>query len=143
MALIKESVDPVQKHIFDTLDGDGLLTTALTGGSGVVDDVPDNPSFPYIEIGDTTQTRFRTFQRPGSEMILNLHIYSSVKGYKEANDILGHCDRLLGDISDITLTDFCITAIWKMGSNRFKENFEGNKIIRHVVAVYRLQLLQR
>ncbi len=142
MVILKEPVDQVQKHIFDTLDGDGLLTTALAAGAGVVDHVPANVTFPYIEIIDVTESRYRTFSRPGSEMIVNLHIYSTAKGWKEGNDIKGHCDRLLGDVSNILLTDFCITSIWKLGSNRFKENFEGNRTIRHVVAVYRLQLLQ-
>lgn len=142
MVLLKDAVNDVQKHIFDTLTADSALTTALTGGSGVVDRVPDNPSFPYIEIGDITQTRFRTHARPGAELLFNLHIYSESKGYKEGNDLKEHCDRLLGDVSDITLTDFTLTAIWTQGSNRFKENFEGNRTIRHVVPVYRTQALQ-
>ena len=118
--ILKEPVDEVQKHIFDTLDGDSALTTALSGGDGVVDHVSDNVKFPYVEIGDITESRFRTMLRPGSEMILNINIFSEDKGFKEANDIKGDIDRLLGDTVDIDLTNFCIIAIWKLGSNRFK-----------------------
>ncbi len=139
----KDAIDPLQKYIFDTLDGDALLTTALAGGSGVVDDVPDNPSFPYIEIGDISETRFATHSSNGAEILFNLHIYSEADGYREANDIKGHCDRLLKDTADIDITDFCLTAIWGQGSNRFKEDFEGDRTIRHVVPVYRAQALQK
>lgn len=141
--VLKDVVNELQTHIFITLDGDSALTTALTGGAGVVDHVPDNPAFPYIEIGDITQTRFATHSSPGAELIFNLHIFSDAKGYKEGNDIKEHCDRLLGDIADIDLTNFCLTAIWSQGSNRFKENFEGSRTIRHVVPVYRAQALQK
>ncbi len=97
----KSALNDVQKGIFDVLTADSTLTGLVTG---IFDHVPKGQAFPYVNIGDTTETIFNTFGKQGRDVTETIHVYSEHEGYKEVNSILSRVVELL-DYTSIALTE--------------------------------------
>jgi len=76
------------------LTGDAPLMALITG---VFDfrGIPANQAFPYVTIGEETETDDSTFDTLGYEDTLMLHIWSIQPGAQECRLILKNLNRLL------------------------------------------------
>jgi hypothetical protein len=89
-------VGSVQRAIYDILSQDRVLRDMVTG---VFDDVPEDQAFPYVQLGDRTETnKPSTMLTQGRENTLTLHIWSRAKGYLEAKQIGNRVIELLDDV---------------------------------------------
>ena len=136
---VKDAFGPLQTAIFLRLNGDAPLTAQI---SGVFDDIPTNPVFPYVQIGIMSGESFQTHSRPGDDIIIFVEIFSQGEGMKEAQDIKNNIDRLLADRTDLVVTGFSSAGLWKIGSNSILEDFRGSKPTRHIALRYRALLQQ-
>ena len=92
-----------QERLYATLNGDATLTNTL--GAAVYDEVPEGSAYPYVNIGEETATAFDTKDLAGSQITINLHVWSQYKGSKEAKNIMDRVHTLLHDTS-LSVTGF-------------------------------------
>lgn len=68
----------VQMALVEALRADFGMSTLFGGPARVYSDrAPDDAPFPYIVIGDTSETDFRAFRQPGHEGAVTLHIWTA------------------------------------------------------------------
>lgn len=92
---------PVQVAVYEKLSGDATLTAL----AGVYDYVPEDAGFPYVEIGETTQTPDNYLSRHGRQQVLTLHVWSKHRGYSEALQVENRLTELL-DHQPLTVDGF-------------------------------------
>lgn len=107
----------LQERIYSTLNGDSNLTS--TQGAAVYDEVPENSSFPYVQIGGETAIDYGTKDVNGSEVTINLDVWSQYKGSKEVKNLMDRIHTLLHD-SDLNVT----------GHNLVNLRFEFGDVLR-------------
>lgn len=107
----------LQSAIYSRLNSDGNLTTTL--GASIFDDVPENPTYPFVGIGQDTSVDFSTKDANGSENTITLDIFSRYLGSKETKDIMDRVHTLLHD-----------AAITVSGQNLINIRFEFGDILR-------------
>ncbi len=92
-----------QQALFTVLSGDSNLTTTL--GASIYDDVPDQQAvtFPYVTIGEDTMLDYSTKDVVGSDVTVNLHVWSRYRGSKEVKQVMDRVHTLLHD-SNLTVT---------------------------------------
>jgi len=92
-----------QQALFTVLSGDSNLTTTL--GASIYDDVPDHQAvtFPYVTIGEDTMLDYSTKDLVGSDVTVNLHVWSRYRGSKEVKQVMDRVHTLLHD-SNLTVT---------------------------------------
>jgi len=83
---------PVQKAIFTALTAKGLT---------VYDEVPTNPSFPYVVIFDAVESADNRLASYGRSNILNIHVWSRYSGNKEVQD---SSKLVIEALDNVTLT---------------------------------------
>lgn len=93
----------LQQAIYAYLNG-------FAGLPSVYDEVPPNPTFPYIAIGDDTHVPFDTDDSLGSEAIVTIHTWSRYRGRKEAKTIQGIIYQRLTR-APIPVTGFALVTI--------------------------------
>lgn len=77
----------VQGGIYSALTGSAALMAAV---SGVFDDVPVNYDlFPFVTIGEDTSVQWDTDKGTGSNVTVNIHVWSRFKGHEETKTIQG------------------------------------------------------
>lgn len=82
----------LQAAIYARLKADPALTAAV---SGVWDEPPEGAAYPYVVIGDAVETPDNNLAAFGSRVVATLHVWSSYRGFSQANTIAGHLMRLL------------------------------------------------
>tara|TARA_B100000780_G_C20923725_1_gene368076 strand:- start:249 stop:650 length:402 start_codon:yes stop_codon:yes gene_type:complete len=107
----------LQTAIFSRLSTDNNLTAVL--GAKVFDDIPENTSYPYVQLGEDTAIDYSTKDSTGSEVSVNLDVWSRYRGSLEAKNIMDRIHTLLHD-SSLSVT----------GSNFINMRFEFSDIIR-------------
>lgn len=92
-----------QQALFTVLSGDSNLTTTLS--ASIYDDVPDHQAvtFPYVTIGEDTMLDYSTKDLVGSDVTVNLHVWSRYRGSKEVKQVMDRVHTLLHD-SNLTVT---------------------------------------
>lgn len=89
-----------QKALYAALSADSLPDLAL---NGVFDHVPEDTPYPYITLGDALWQDWSTQTTEGSDIAVNLQIYSRKGGRKEALEIMARLyERLHDGALDIT-----------------------------------------
>lgn len=85
---------PLQEAVYAALSADTVLMSII---SAVYDEVPgdDEPTFPYVTIGQDTAVPFDTKTSTGEEITLSLHVWSRYRGRTEVKQIQGHLKRIL------------------------------------------------
>ena len=83
----------VQIAIFDALQtafgaSPTLLGADPDGGQGIYDEVPQNVTFPYIVIGESTAEESDTKDTLGQVHFTTLHVWSRYPGKKELKEIM-------------------------------------------------------
>ncbi|HEX3810020.1 MAG TPA: DUF3168 domain-containing protein [Rhizomicrobium sp.] len=91
----------LQTAIFAALSTDATLQSLVA--SRVFDAVPPLPTFPYIVVGDGSETNWDTATEAGSEHQLEIHIWSRANGHKQTKAIADAVRAAL-DNTALTLT---------------------------------------
>ena len=120
----------VQKAAYATLTGDAALMAKVTG---IFDAVPDDRAFPYVTIGDETETGFNAFSKIGKVVVLTLHVWSQYQGFRQADEILVRINEVL-DGAALTVTGYALVAVQFVSSEHLRD---PDGITRHVVARFR------
>ncbi len=134
--------------VMTLLSGDGTLTALLAtnerdGATGIVDFVPENQTFPYVEIGDMQSKAFRTLSRSGEEVLVTIKVHTATLGGAEARAIQKEINRLLGDVTSIgTVAGYTFIASYFMFAEMLKEVDSAKKIKRVIVSRFRMQVQQ-
>ena len=107
----------LQTAIYTKLSADSNLTTTL--GASVFDDIPENTPYPYVQLGEDTAIDYSTKDQTGSEVTVNIDVWSRYRGSLQAKNIMDRVHTLLHD-SSLSVT----------GSNFINMRFEFSDIIR-------------
>jgi len=107
----------LQTAIYSKLSNDSNLTSVL--GASVFDDIPENTPYPYVQLGEDTAIDYSTKDQTGSEVTVNVDVWSRYRGSLEAKNIMDRVHTLLHD-SSLSVT----------GSNFINMRFEFSDIIR-------------
>lgn len=118
---------------------DRVKTDTAPGGvmgkvTGVFDYVPDAKTYPYISLGEGTETPFLTFGRNGHNNVFTFHIWSQKKGYKESYGIL---DALVVRLDGFDLVVSGHATV-KLEYDSSESMRDPDGITRHVVVRFRL-----
>lgn len=139
------SAHEIQKAVYTKLRADATLTSLLaahayTSGSAIYDGAPQaddsgsSVAFPYVTLGDTTETEFDTDDSTGRESTLTLHVWSRYAGMKQAQDIMDRIKTVLHN-QPLTVTgETVVLVLWE-----FSQLFEDpDGITRHAVTRFRI-----
>ncbi len=74
----------LQQAIFAALCASSAVKAMVGNPPRVFDAPPRGTPFPYIVVGDDTQSDWSTATEPGSEHALAVHVWSCADGRKEA-----------------------------------------------------------
>ena len=107
----------LQTAIYTKLSTDNNLTTTL--GASVFDDIPEETPYPYVQLGEDTAIDYSTKDQTGSEVTVNIDVWSRYRGSLQAKNIMDRVHTLLHD-SSLSVT----------GSNFINMRFEFSDIIR-------------
>ena len=86
----------LQKTVFDTLDGDSNLQSKV---SDVHNFVPQNTTYPYVQVGDDSMADNSTKDLDGNVHSIMIHTWSRYRGDKEAKEIMARIYELLHNSS--------------------------------------------
>lgn len=126
----------LQQAVYTRLSGDATLTSTL--GAAVYDHAPDGSNFPYVVIGDVTETPRDTMGTTGRDATLTVHTWSQYAGSKQVKEIQSRVDELL-DRWKPTVTGW--TSV-NMQQEFFETFRDPDGITRHGVSRYRIHLHQ-
>jgi len=73
----------LQQAVFATLAASDAVKDAVGDPPRVFDAVPRGVAYPYIVIGDDTESDWSTATEPGSSHALTIHIWSRAQGRRE------------------------------------------------------------
>ena len=107
----------LQTAVFSKLSTDSNLTSVLK--AKIFDDVPEETPYPYVQLGEDTAIDYGTKDQTGSEVSVNVDVWSRYRGSLEAKNIMDRVHTLLHD-SSLSVT----------GSNFINMRFEFSDIIR-------------
>jgi hypothetical protein len=107
----------LQTAVFAKLSTDNTLTVTLD--AKVFDDIPEETAYPYVQLGEDTATDYSTKDSIGSEVSVNIDVWSRYRGSLEVKNIMDRVHTLLHD-SSLSVT----------GSNFINMRFEFSDIIR-------------
>jgi hypothetical protein len=86
-------MNEVQRAVFGVLSNDAVLADM---GVGVYDDVPANETFPYIAIGEKTETGIpNTHSSFGRDVTLTVHVWSDQPAAEQTAAIASQAIGLL------------------------------------------------
>lgn len=84
----------LQTGLRTTLLADPGLVAAL-GGEHVFDDVPRDPPFPYITVGEIETRDWSTQTSRGHEHTATVNLWSRYRGRKQVQELIAEVDRVL------------------------------------------------
>lgn len=116
----------IQKGVRDALVADATLATLIGSPPRVYDDVPKNPTYPYVTIWDDEQVNIATACHDLTETFLHVRAWSRAKGVVELKQIAAAVRGVLDtDIdSPISLTGFSIRS-HRFRSRRIVKDRDG------------------
>jgi hypothetical protein len=99
----------LQQAIYSVLAANTDLQALIGNPPRLFDFVPRDCDFPYVVIGDATESDWSTATEDGSEHQLTIHVWSRSTGHKEGKTIAGIIRAALSNaalsVSDATLID--------------------------------------
>ena len=122
---------PLQEAIFTALSAN---VVGIDGNSvPVYDDVPEDVTYPYVQIGEETAIDGGTKTVDGNEHTLTIHIWSQYRGRKEIKVLMQSVYDLLHD-TGITLNAGSLVNVRNEFSTTLAEN---DGLTRHGVMRFR------
>lgn len=123
----------LQGAIVAVLKTDGALQTIMGGNVRLYQDVKPGTDFPYATIGDAQQLPDKAECINGSEIFLDIHVWSRAKGDPEVRNIAASISDALDEIA-LTLPNHACRLI-EREDIRFLRDPDG--ITRHAVLTFR------
>lgn len=121
----------IQKAIAELLFADTNLSALI--GDRLYEEVPDKPQFPYVVLGDTQEIDDSVQCLDGSELFIDLHVWTNEPGYKKCKLISAILKTLLHR-ADLTLDEERCVLI----EHRITRTFQDRTvIIKHGVVTFR------
>ena len=125
---------PLQQAVYARLSGDTELTSTL--GYAVYDHVPDSAPFPYVAIGEVTESPRDNMGRTGRDVVVTTHIWSQYAGMKQVDLGADRVDDLL-DRWIPTVSGWNATEMLRVFFESFKD---ADGVTRHGVMKHRIHL---
>tara|TARA_R100001591_G_scaffold108515_1_gene118057 strand:- start:921 stop:1328 length:408 start_codon:yes stop_codon:yes gene_type:complete len=88
----------LQSAIYSLLNNDSTLDS-LVGNNKIFDNVPDDTSYPYIQIGLETVSNIGTKTVDGNVYNVDIDVWSQYRGQKEIKEIMERIYVLCHDIT--------------------------------------------
>lgn len=129
------ALDQIQVAMVAKIKADTQIMAIITGAFDFAV-VPVNQAFPYVALGDTTETDDSVLADIGYDTTMTLHIWSKYPGFKEARTILGHLNRLFNHKS-LTLSSQHCVGIWYEFAQPL--NDPNDNTLRHMPVRYRIK----
>lgn len=124
---------PIQKAVRAQLRGDATLMALVTG---VYDGAPETDAFPYIVIGEATETPDNSHDRYGWQTVFTLHVWTQYQGHGPGLEIGTRVTALL-DHQPLTVPGFDhIVTRFEFSQTLTDPEPPGD--IRHLVLRYRV-----
>ncbi|MGX1512237.1 DUF3168 domain-containing protein [Streptomyces collinus] len=124
---------PVQSAVYARLRDDATLAGLV---AGVYDYVPEDVTYPYIVIGEATETPDNRHGGFGRQTVVTLHVWSRYQGYTQALRIGARVTALL-DHQPLTLPGLdWIATRFEFSQTLTDPEPPGD--IRHLVLRYRV-----
>jgi hypothetical protein len=101
----------LQPAIIEKLKSDVTLTGMVTG---IFDDVPQGTDYPFVKVGESSETPRNTFGRRGRDVSITIDVFSVYEGFKEAFEIYNQIDELL-DGQPLTLSNYSLVYLQNDG----------------------------
>ena len=115
----------------------GLALTSVSpqiAGGRIFDDVPQEPDFPYVHIGEQTEEPADTDEALGADEVQTIHVYSRERGYRETQLIIREIVNALHKQS-LTVTGRTTALAWYTGANVFMDQ---DGVTRHGIVRIRV-----
>lgn len=123
----------LQKAIFTRLNAFAALTALI---DAIYDHVPQDPTFPYLQIGDDTSVPFDTHDSQGSDNTITIHSWSRYRGKSEIKQIQRETYNALHRFSLVVTGVTTVDCEWE-----FADSFKDpDGITRHGVQRFRVML---
>lgn len=122
----------LQKAVFATLAGDGMLT-GLLGGPHIYDHAPANVPFPYVTFGRASLHDWSTATEGGAEHFFTIHVWSRAKGRSEGLAIMDQIRQLLHD-ADLALAGHFLINLRR---ETYEMRFDDDHRVHHGTLQFR------
>jgi hypothetical protein len=110
----------LQQAVFATLCADGGVTDVVGDPARVFDAPQRDAEFPYVVIGDDTETDWSTATDTGSAHAFAVHVWSRAGGRKEAKIVAGAVKDAL-DGAELSVTGHALIDIRYLSTEFFRE----------------------
>jgi len=133
--MMGSALSPIESAIAAKLLADATLIGMVTG---IFDfrGIPLNQEYPYVTLGDSTETDDSTFDTIGYDTTFTLHIWSAQPGSKECQQILARLNMLLNH-QPLTLTGLAHVGTWYDMSQTLSDPDDTR--VTHLWVRYRIQ----
>lgn len=127
----------LQGDIYAKLVGDNSLASLI---DGVFDEVPENPTFPYVTISEVVETADNSIHSYGRSTLINIHVWSTYRGNKESMEI---AERVIELLDKQAITN--ATAPYNHISTHFLDfrTLKEDNGIRHGILRFRIYTIEK
>lgn len=120
----------LQKAIVAVLRADATLMGLI--GERLYEDVPPNPDYPYVTIGQTQEVDDSVEYLTSSTIYVDVHVWTTTKGYKECKRICSHIRALVHDKPLVLAEERLVTILHRV-SRVFPD---GDTVTKHGVVTF-------
>lgn len=131
------ALGPVQAAVLGALTADVALAGMV---NGVFDYVIEGTSYPYVHVGEATETPDNTHSGFGRQTVVTLHVWSQHYGYSEALTIAARLIQVL-DHQPLAI-DGLTHVVTRFESSQTLTDPELPGDIRHVPMTFRIVTAQ-
>ena len=124
----------LQTKIYDTIRNDADISAVV--GTRVYDNVPTNPTYPFVTIGDIGSVDFGSHTHSGFECTAIVHVWARVQGRKTVQQVMNDIYNVLHEV-DLGITGFATLSCRESASRVLVE--EDNET-HHGISEYRILL---
>ncbi len=129
------STQSLWQAIYDKLTSDGGLMAEI---SGIFDPVPEGQALPYLTIGEGSIRDWSAKDFNGQEHLLDIHIWSGLKGGGQVRSLADQVVSLLVD-QNLTLIGHQLV---RLEFTFFENFFEEDGQVRHGILRFRARTIQ-
>lgn len=121
----------VQTIVFQELNASSEIGAEVTG---IYDQAPEDATFPYITVGESTHNEFDTVDTLGDVATITVHVWSRYRGKKETKEIQALIYNVLHR-ANVTYSGFRRISIDWENSQTF---IDQDGLTRHGVQTFRI-----
>jgi len=129
------STQSLWQAIYDKLASDVILMAKI---SGIYDPTPEGIDLPYLTIGEGSARDWSAKNFTGQEHLLDVHIWSGLKGGGQVRDLADNVVSLLAD-QKLTVTGHQLV---RLEFTFFENFFDGDGQVHHGILRFRAKTIQ-